>query len=264
MMSFGCPLLHAKRSDAQTAGYVSRMQAQYDHTDEKPLVRAALDRVMDGRRFGRALDIGPGPGDVTGPLSDRSDQLTLVELNEDYRAPLSDRFPRAELIIDSIHNRSFPAVFDAILFSHGFYYLSEAEWLPFARRMMGFLEPGGSLFIVMNNDVGDGAQFLRTFWAKHPELKTHSFPQWTDFKRELSQLGVMTSHSLTYHWSFHAEETVSVLGSAILALPREEDVLKVAPELHAYANTLAREGGKIVMNVGADVVELRRGAEKQD
>ena len=193
-----------KLTDAETAGYVARMQTQYDHTDEKRLISEALNQVMTTRRFAQALDIGPGPGAVTRPLYDRADHLTLVELNEDYRAPLAAEFPRAQIIIDSIHNRTYPTTFDAILFSHGFYYLDDVEWVPFARRLMSYLKPGGSLFTVMNNDEGDGARIIRSFWEKHPEMKTHSFPDWTKFKGELAALGALSSHSLTYHWHFGA------------------------------------------------------------
>ena len=249
--------LHAKQTDAETAGYVARMQTQYDHTDEKRLISEALDRAMNARRFANALDIGPGPGEVTRPLSERADKLTLVELNDEYRAPLAARFPRAEIIIDSIHNRTYSQTFDAILFSHGFYYLDDVEWLPFARRLMSYLKPGGSLFIVMNNDEGDGARIIRSFWDKHPEMKTHAFPQWNSFKNELATLGALNSHSVTYHWHFRPEETVKVLGSSILAIHHESHLQEVTPELNAYASTLARDGESFVMNVGADVVEIR-------
>jgi SAM-dependent methyltransferase len=244
--------------EAENATYVSRMQLQYERTNEKALVSEALSKILGHRLFSHSLDVGPGPGEVTVPLAERTDRLTLVELNEDYREQLTQKFPTAKVIIDSIHNLSFSEEFDAILFSQALYYIPESQWISFIKSLFLFLKKQGSLFIVLNNEHGDFNRLVRSVWAQHPEAKTFAFRQSEEFRNDLSSLGQLNCHSLTYQWKFSPEDALSVVGSSVLAVSDKKMLNIIKETVSQFTQSLPTEGTHKVMNVGCDILELKR------
>jgi len=244
-------------SQTDDPNFAYRMQLQYDRSNEKLVVLEALNNIIGERNFRSSLDIACGPGELTKALSEKSDSLTLVEITESYRELLHKKFPKAKIIIDSIDNLHFEASFDAILFSHAYYYWTESEWVNLTKRILSFLRPGASLFLVMNSDSGDWWKMIQHFWSQFPETKTFSYRAWSLFKKQLSELGQIKTIPLRYYYKFPEEEAVEVLNASVLAFTEPKMVQKYKKQALDFCNNFDRENGLICMNVDCEVIELK-------
>jgi 16S rRNA (adenine1518-N6/adenine1519-N6)-dimethyltransferase len=73
-----------------------RRLGQHFLTDPRILARIA--DALEAGPADRVLEIGPGPGGLTGPLLARAGQVVAVEKDSDQIAPLRQRFPTARVI----------------------------------------------------------------------------------------------------------------------------------------------------------------------
>jgi 16S rRNA (adenine1518-N6/adenine1519-N6)-dimethyltransferase len=72
--------------------------------------RHYIDRIVaavDPRPGDKVVEIGPGLGALTRPLLERVDRLTVIEIDRDLAARLSDEFAAERLIIHTVDALSF-------------------------------------------------------------------------------------------------------------------------------------------------------------
>jgi trans-aconitate methyltransferase len=238
--------------------YAARMQAMYDRTDEKPVLKAHLTQVLGKRRFSHALDVGPGPGELTEVLHQHSDRLTLVEITPSFEPVLKRRFPAARVVIDSIGTFDLKQEFDAILYSQGLYYQPESEWFSICKRLYDSLLTGGELILIMNTDSGDYWKTIDHFWALSAELKTFYYRPWSQFRKELSRLGEMKVTPVSYGADFSQDEIDDYMGGGLLALLDSEVEAKYRARIHEFSQQFLRPDGRYVMKIDCEIVTLKK------
>jgi SAM-dependent methyltransferase len=107
--------------------------------------------ALDGRRFGRGLEVGCSVGVFTQMLAPRCDDLVAVDISERAVERARDRLGAAPGV--RIERRSLPdelpaGPFDLIVCSDVLCYLRRAGVLKSLRRMESALAPGGILLAV--------------------------------------------------------------------------------------------------------------------
>lgn len=243
--------------------YASRMQFFYDRSNEKGILRNNLETLLQGRRFKNALDIGPGPGEISGVLYQRAEKLTLIEIKEDYKESLQEQYPQAEVVIGSIHEYPLKPIYDAILFSQGYYYLPENQWLGFAQRLLDALTPGGILIIILNADRGDGWETVHHFWERGPEFRTFHYRPWSDFKKDLASLCSKMNVQLEsfphqYEAAVHKDEIVDFVGGTLLAITDPTLVRKHASLFEGFSQRFLQPDGTYLFRFQGEIVILRK------
>ena len=238
--------------------YAARMQAMYDRSNEKPLLREKLEKILRGRSFRHALDVGPGPGFVTEILAQHSKQLTLVEITPSFEKGLRQKFPDARVIIDSIGNVPLKQEFDAVLYSQGLYYQKESEWFSVCKRLHDTLLPGGLLMVVMNTDSGDYWEVVDHCWKKRDELRSFHLKPWSEFKKELGRLGASRTESMVYSSHFTEAEFDDYIGGGLLAVPDRDVFQRNRDFIHEYCQRFRNRDGNYEMNIHCEVVVLEK------
>jgi SAM-dependent methyltransferase len=238
--------------------YAARMQAVYDRSDEKAILKRKLAQVLQGGRFGDALDVGPGPGEVTQVLHDHAERLSLIEITPTYESALRKRFPQAQLTIDSIDNVKLARKYDVILFSHALYYQPEDRWFQVCSRLHEALRPEGTLILVMNVDRGAYWELVQSCWKQDPDLKTFHLKAWSQFLRELAPLGKLESHSVMYAPEFSEAEFDDYIGRGLLAVPDRAVYERNRAFIHEFCQRYRKPDGRYRMEIGCDLLTVQK------
>ncbi|MGC5223615.1 class I SAM-dependent methyltransferase [Micromonospora sp. DT81.3] len=108
-----------------------------------------LDVLRPGRR---ALDLGAGTGQATGPLLAAGLHVTAVEPGPRLASRLRDAHPDATVILTRAEDIELPdASFDAVVAATSIHWMDLDVLLPKVHRLLG---PGG-VFLVWRNVFGD-------------------------------------------------------------------------------------------------------------
>jgi SAM-dependent methyltransferase len=228
----------------------------YTHSDEKPQVTALIDQVLGTRRFGSFLDVGCGPGDISRPFVNRSDNSTLLEVMPAYEQALLKNFPHARVVIESIDKFTLSS-YDAILFSHNLYYHPEERWFPLCKRLFESLNPSGSLFVIMNLDRGDWWKILDRFYDANRASIEFTYIPFSNFIKRLEKLGPSrwTNYSYTVRFP-DLEVLVEFMGEQALQIRDREVLQKLRKDFVDLAHTFAREGNTYRLNFEATLGEI--------
>ncbi len=134
-----------------TKAYSDAFQTFLDHTDVKPALLMALSAHIKTLKPQSLLDIGPGNGDLSLPLSRQVPHYLAVENNPKFAGwlrnaglnVLEDRFPCM-----------VPGEFDAVLMCHSLpsYSRGADAWPPFVESAWRCIAPGGHMLIVTFED----------------------------------------------------------------------------------------------------------------
>lgn len=120
----------------------------YADSNEKNILREKISHILAGNRYQDAIDIGAGPGLVSEVLNNHAERLTLLEIMPEYYQALKDKFPDAQIKIESILDFEFHRNYDLILLSHVLYYISTSEWERILKKLYFHLRPGGKLIVI--------------------------------------------------------------------------------------------------------------------
>jgi SAM-dependent methyltransferase len=144
---------------------------------------AHLIEALDGRRYGRALEIGCSVGSFTEKLADVCDEVVGTDISQAAVDRTRQRLRgRSNVRIERL---TFPAeqpqgTFDLIVCSDVLYYLSDRDLPPAIKLLAGLVRPGGSLLAL--HYLGD-AGGLTTGGKVHDRL----LEQLSGFTSERSQ-----------------------------------------------------------------------------
>jgi SAM-dependent methyltransferase len=118
-------------------------------TDEKELLEEWLTERLSASRTDSILDIGPGPGDLSLPLSRLFTRYIAVEPNAAYATTLQQQGL-------AVIEKPFPTViegdFDVVLASHVIN-LTDTSVEPFVKAAWDLLKSGGRLVIVTHQGI---------------------------------------------------------------------------------------------------------------
>ena len=155
---------HVARFDSSTPEYTRAFGTFLAHTDQKRKAMAWLEREVDGLpRRQTAVDSGAGAGTLAVWLAERFDTVIGLEPNPSLAAEFRKACPAATLIGESILNADVAAAADFILCSHVFYYIPRGEWEANARQLIGWLAPGGTLVVALQNPGTDCSRMIAQF-----------------------------------------------------------------------------------------------------
>jgi SAM-dependent methyltransferase len=139
------------RFDSVTPEYTRAFLRFLANTDQKEKASEWLDREVGSlARRRTAIDAGAGTGKLTAWLAGRFGTVTGVEPNPSLAAEFRAACPSATLVPDTIVGAE-PGAADFVLCSHVFYYIPRAEWEANARKLIGWLDPGGVLAVALQN-----------------------------------------------------------------------------------------------------------------
>jgi SAM-dependent methyltransferase len=155
--------------DAVASTYAEQFADELDH---KPLDRALLAAFCDMTVHGTLVDIGCGPGHITGFLAGRHDDVLGLDLSPQMIAVARRRHPRLTFEVASMLELPYPNdAWTGVLTMYSIIHLTPAQrsraFAEFART----LRPGGRLLVAFHVD-GSGfapgdVNHLRTFLG-HP------------------------------------------------------------------------------------------------
>lgn len=210
--------------------YVSRIQAYYERSDEKPRVQSLLRELFKGQPYKKVLDVGAGPGELSAVLSELCDELVLLEIEEKFAKQLKERFPKAKVVNGTLTDISVDEKFDLILLSHVLYYFPEAEWVGIVKRL---LEQSERLVLIQNADKGDWWETVQHFKPKLGADSAFYNQPWTLFKKKLSKAVVSKPYSYKVSYK-NLEDLVSYIGRSCLAIHNEEVLAKMDSEIRKF------------------------------
>lgn len=187
--------------DAQAANY------QQARPPYPPALWATLHELGFLRRGSRALDLGAGSGQATGPLLSAGVHVTAVEPGERLAALLAEAFPDAEVIDDRAEDLELEdASFDIVVAATSIHWLDIGVVLPKVARL---LKPAGRL-LVWRNVFGDST--ITTAFRERVEdivrareAPPRPGPDAEDAASTAAQLTASgrfeVEHSSTYRWT---------------------------------------------------------------
>jgi SAM-dependent methyltransferase len=160
------------RFDSVTPEYTRSFLTFLAHTDQKEKAMAWLEREAGALRLrGTAIDAGAGTGKLTAWLANRFEMVIGVEPNPSLAAEFRATCPAASLIPATILAAEPGTAADFVLCSHVFYYIPRAEWEANARRLIGWLAPGGVLAVAIQNPETDCMRMVSHFIGGRLDLK---------------------------------------------------------------------------------------------
>ncbi len=119
--------------------------------------RASL-RMLEGRHYGSALEVGCGEGCFTGRLLDRCDHVVAVDFSALALRRARRRFagdPRVEVKQLDVRAGDLDRTFDLVVCAELFYYMNRAELEEVGARVVRWIAPGGDLCLVHGTSVHD-------------------------------------------------------------------------------------------------------------
>ncbi len=230
----------------------------YSRSNEKVLLKQALNCIWGDVIFEDALDIGPGPGEVTECLASRARRLTLVESNSSYEMQLRRQFPAARIHMQSVQAFDLvPNSWDQILLSHVLYYLRRAEWLPLCTRIRQSLRPRGSLIVVINGARGDCWHLVNHFRDLAESNKGFALVATPEFSDSLRTLGSVHCQSYSYQIAYDCvKDAADFIGRQFLEI-HDSNVLQ---SHYAEFEDVARQhcrGDRVIFTFEADIICVR-------
>jgi len=115
-------------------------------------------RVLEGRRYPTALEVGCGEGVFTARLLDRCDRILAVDISSlavrRARRRLAGN-PRVAVARLDVRVDDPGAAFDLVVCAELFYYWNRRQFDEAAARIAGWVAPGGDLFLVHGTSVHD-------------------------------------------------------------------------------------------------------------
>jgi SAM-dependent methyltransferase len=104
----------------------------------------------------RVLEIGPGTGQATSAMVERSWPVTAVELSPTLAEVLRRKLPAVEVIVADFDTVELPAhSFDLVISATAFHWLDPATRV---QRCVDLLRPGGALAVVSTHHVAGGSE----------------------------------------------------------------------------------------------------------
>jgi 2-polyprenyl-3-methyl-5-hydroxy-6-metoxy-1,4-benzoquinol methylase len=118
----------------------------------------------------RAVDAGAGNGILTRPVAEHFAEVVAVEPNPSLLAELAASGANIRILPDTIEEAPVEnARAEFVLCSHVLYYVPRPEWENLLHRLLSWVQPGGTLIVVLQAENTDCMKF-------YTALRGHGFP----------------------------------------------------------------------------------------
>jgi uncharacterized protein YceH (UPF0502 family) len=166
--------------DRQVAGEYDRLaepyaEALHDELDEKPFDRWLLDRLGAGAAGGQGLDVGCGPGQVTGYLAQHGVMMTGLDLSPEMVAQARAHQPEVQFVQGSFVVPPMPRGgdprdpgWDLVTAWYALVHLAQSELAPTLVALTRVLRRGGVL--ALGTHVGNEVHHPGALWGVSTEL----------------------------------------------------------------------------------------------
>ncbi|MFF8812662.1 class I SAM-dependent methyltransferase [Streptomyces pactum] len=140
-------------------------------TDEKAVTHTYLDGVvrrLPARRV--LLDVGPADGGTTRHLAPAFERTVCIEPSEPMRRALRRNCPGAQMLAEPVLEAEPGVSADLALLGHVLYYVPRPQWLATVLRILEWVEPGGSLLVLLQNPENACMRMVREFTGSRFDL----------------------------------------------------------------------------------------------
>ncbi|GGS99995.1 MULTISPECIES: methyltransferase domain-containing protein [Streptomyces] len=140
-------------------------------SDEKAVTHAYLDEVVAGLPARRVfLDVGPADGTTTRHVGRSFRHTVCVEPSAPMRRALARTCPDALVLPDPVLDADPGTNVDLALLSHVLYYLPREDWAKTVRHVLRWVEPGGTLLVVLQSPENACMRMVRHFTGARFDL----------------------------------------------------------------------------------------------
>lgn len=192
----------------EDAEYQRQLNLFIRSSTEKGIELVKIGEIMAGlskRRY--FLDIGAGSGDLTIPISQSFEEITIVEPNAKQAGYLRRRCPHFIIYNDSWESVNLDLKrYDFILCSHVLYYIKEDQWLSTIDKMYAHLEDGGRIAIVLQSPIGEVASFFNQF----THYDVNILELWRDLIREYGDENIEVRYFMNEIYTDNLEDMVTI------------------------------------------------------
>jgi hypothetical protein len=159
--------------DSSGEAYKRSFQVFLENTDQKARARRWLENFLTVLPRKRVLiDAGAGSGEVTAWLSPFFEKTIAIEPNPFLLKKLVALLPDADAVCKPILDAVPSTKADLVLCSHTFYYLASSTWMDHLERLLTWIEPTGSVIIVVQHHDTDCMRMLEHFCGLRFNLST--------------------------------------------------------------------------------------------
>lgn len=159
--------------DSGGEAYERSFKVFLQHTDQKQRARRCLETFFASLPAKQVLiDAGAGSGEVTSWLAPSFEKTIAIEPNPFLLEKLRTLLPKAEAVSTSILEASPSNKADLVLCSHTFYYIPQPSWAAHLDRLLTWMQPNGSLIIVLQHHNTDCMRMLEHFCGHRFNLGT--------------------------------------------------------------------------------------------
>ncbi|MGW7054234.1 class I SAM-dependent methyltransferase [Streptomyces sp. NPDC054887] len=188
--------------DVSGAAYRRAFELFLAGTDEKSRTHARLAGIIAGLERRRLfLDVGAGEGVTTAHVGQHFERTVAVEPNPALGEKLRETCAYAHVVPETVERADFREEADLALLSHVLYYLPQDRWLPTVRRVLGWLAPGGTLLVMLQNPGSGCMRMVEHFTGARFDLRPlahrlreHGGDQAVDCTIETLRVHYRTSH----------------------------------------------------------------------
>jgi len=188
----------------------------------------------------RAVDAGAGNGILTRPVAEHFAEVVAVEPNPSLLAELAASGANIRILPDTIEEAPVEeGRAEFALCSHVLYYVPRADWEALLQRLLSWVQPGGTLIVVLQAEDTDCMKF-------YSAVRGHGFPI-TAFMQELAQQPEVKSVELFRQPSRittkSEEELVMILEFMANLTPfQDSERIPTQEELQEHAGSVGHHG----------------------
>ncbi|MAZ77109.1 MAG: hypothetical protein CMF39_00335 [Legionellaceae bacterium] len=226
----------------------------YANSNEKAVLKAALQAYFSGKHFSKGLDVGPGPGLISMPLYECCDELTLLEYLPEYKTVLQEKYPKANIVIDSIETVRFDQRFDLILFAHVIYFFKFDQWPDVFKKMLNLLTSDGELLIVVADVCSIINLFSKRFSASMSANYMSSIDQLKQMLMSYAQVS-LSRHPISI--VVKSRDQLVELVTHMLGIEDRDAVLSCEDELQELEAQMVERDGQMCLELDNVIFALR-------
>lgn len=128
--------------------------------------------------------------------------------------------------------------------------------MAFTQKLISFVKPGGSLFLILSMDNNDQIKLTNWFWSTYPNFKLFHYQSFPKFIHSLDNYGRITTKKIDCCYEFNSDQIVEVVGASILAVPRKLITYDLQKAITEYSQQFKTEKGSIKITSTCLLVEI--------